>query len=410
MGSMLTDAAIRAALRKIKTGTKTAITLADAAPRGAGRLLLVVKPDRAEWYGRHFVAGRKRMAKLGDFPAVSLAEARELFAGSGPAPGAPVVAEKGVTVGELFNAYVESLRVAGKPSAKQAERVLELAGAVIGRARPAGAVRPADIVAVIRPIYERGARVQADKFRMYMGAAFRWAMRSAHDYRVEDARDWGVAVNPVDAVPRDAEAEGVGSRWLSRAEFFALLGWLRGKPARSRTRVRAALLLMMLTGQRAREILSLRAGQWDSGERLLSWEKTKNGRPHVLPVCSLAAAILDGLEPSAGGWLFPNESGPDKHMPDGSALMTLRRYSSRHGVQDFTCRDLRRTWKTLAGEAGLSKVERDLLQNHTEADVSSRHYDRYEYLREKREAVGKWERWLVAQKDWPGAIRAGGVS
>jgi hypothetical protein len=44
---------------------------------------------------------------------------------------------------------------------------------------------------------------------------------------------------------------------------------------------------------------------------------------------------------------------------------------------------LRRTWKTLAGNAGISKEMRDRLQNHSKGDVSSRHYDRYDYLVER---------------------------
>ncbi|EET0189482.1 integrase, partial [Escherichia coli] len=57
----------------------------------------------------------------------------------------------------------------------------------------------------------------------------------------------------------------------------------------------------------------------------------------------------------------------------------------------FTARDLRRTCKTLMGEAGISKEIRDRIQNHALNDVSSKHYDRYDYLPEKRRALEIWE-------------------
>ncbi|MEY0164830.1 integrase, partial [Providencia rettgeri] len=57
----------------------------------------------------------------------------------------------------------------------------------------------------------------------------------------------------------------------------------------------------------------------------------------------------------------------------------------------FTARDLRRTCKTLMGEIGISKEIRDRIQNHALNDVSSKHYDRYDYLNEKRVALTKWE-------------------
>jgi hypothetical protein len=47
------------------------------------------------------------------------------------------------------------------------------------------------------------------------------------------------------------------------------------------------------------------------------------------------------------------------------------------------------------GEIGLSKSIRDRLQNHALNDVSSKHYDRYEYLPEKRKALEAWESHLI---------------
>ncbi len=44
------------------------------------------------------------------------------------------------------------------------------------------------------------------------------------------------------------------------------------------------------------------------------------------------------------------------------------------------------------GEIGVSKELRDRIQNHALQDVSSKHYDRYDYLSEKRKALGLWER------------------
>ena len=48
----------------------------------------------------------------------------------------------------------------------------------------------------------------------------------------------------------------------------------------------------------------------------------------------------------------------------------------------------------LAGKIGLSKEIRDRIQGHALHDVSSKHYDRYDYFREKREALSRWDRHL----------------
>jgi hypothetical protein len=73
---------------------------------------------------------------------------------------------------------------------------------------------------------------------------------------------------------------------------------------------------------------------------------------------------------------------------------TVEAYIEYSGVPHFCPRDLRRTWKTLAGAAGLSKEIRDRIQNHSLKDISSRHYDRYEYMAEKRAAMAQWSTYL----------------
>ena len=134
----------------------------------------------------------------------------------------------------------------------------------------------------------------------------------------------------------------------------------------------------------------MKVENWNSRERAIEWKTTKNGRPHFVPVCDRAAEILDAIQPNEFGFLFPSSVEPGEPMVE----QHMRYLISRSGVKHFAPRDLRRTWKTLAGEAGLSKDDRDRLQNHARSDISSIHYDRYEYIEEKRAAVSKWETWV----------------
>ena len=64
------------------------------------------------------------------------------------------------------------------------------------------------------------------------------------------------------------------------------------------------------------------------------------------------------------------------------------------GIKPFQPRDLRRTWKSRAGDAGIDRFTRDLIQQHAQTDTGSKHYDRYDYLPQMREAMNKWEIWL----------------
>ena len=57
----------------------------------------------------------------------------------------------------------------------------------------------------------------------------------------------------------------------------------------------------------------------------------------------------------------------------------------------FTPRDLRRTIKTRLSEVGVLKEVRDRVQNHALHDVASKHYDRFDYLPDKRAALEGWQ-------------------
>lgn len=391
MAKLITEAAIKAEMRKVAEGKKAVAFLTDPAPRGAGRLVAKVRPNLVEWYARQTTPSGKRVhTKLGAWPAMPLAQARDRFAGATAPTDAP---PPSATFGDLVDGYLASLAARGK-KIKQPTSVLTHAATVIGREKPASEVTPDDIVRVIKPIYDRDARVMADAVRINLHAAFNWGMKAEHDYRVKNPRRWGIKANPVMAVPRDTESKRVGTRWLSAKEYVDLLHWAT---APGKAQGRTAVALIALTGQRVHEIIDLRPENWNSKERILHWPETKNGKPHTVPVCRMAAAIIDRMKAGAGGWYFPSSSKKGGPMPDGTVLMAMKKYCAKWKMPHTAPRDLRRTWKTLAGEAGLTKQERDWLQNHTEGDVSSRHYDRWEYMPEKRAAIVKWQAWVDAQ-------------
>ncbi|WP_330925069.1 hypothetical protein [Candidatus Sororendozoicomonas aggregata] len=97
---------------------------------------------------------------------------------------------------------------------------------------------------------------------------------------------------------------------------------------------------------------------------------------------------------TASKYPFPKMKGAsyltDEPIRIDSLNTSMRRRFQGEGIQHAVPRDIRRTCKTLMGKAGLSKEIRDRIHNHTPTDVSSNHYDRYDYLTEKREALNRW--------------------
>jgi integrase len=197
----------------------------------------------------------------------------------------------------------------------------------------------------------------------------------------------------VAAIPLNRAAVRAGQRFLSPVELRTL--WLWCLEQRSESLLASAVLLRIATGQRSEEILRITAASYDKPKGMLFWAETKNGLPHSIPLPRQAVEVLDAMIPNRHGLYFPHQHAPDRLASHQSYRDCIRRFlAANPSIPAFTARDLRRTFKTLAGDAGISKEMRDRLQNHAKGDVSSRHYDRYEYLPERRAAMGTWADYL----------------
>ena len=88
-----------------------------------------------------------------------------------------------------------------------------------------------------------------------------------------------------------------GTRWLDEEEFVQLYRWLECPDAPVHPPYTRAVRILMLTGQRVEEIARLHVDQWDAQERIIDWSKTKNGKPHAIPVPSIAADLIELIMP-----------------------------------------------------------------------------------------------------------------
>jgi integrase len=405
MGS-LTDTSIRHAIKRVAASGKQ-MTLADGDGRGTGRLVLILKPMpkrvTAEWMAQQWRDGRRLKSKIGDYPVLSLANAREIFnrdfahvilrgasikTAGDTRPG---------TVGDLFDGYIQHLKDADKSSWREAEKGLNKIANTLGRNRLARDISPDDVLDVIRPIWERGKRAMADHVRSYIRSAYSWAIKSEHDYRSSSPRRFKMVANPAAGIP--TEPKKPGTRWLDDEEFLQLYRWLECPDAPVHPPYTRAVRILMLTGQRVEEIARLHFDQWDAKERIIDWSKTKNGKPHAIPVPSLAIQLIESIVPNEYGWFFPSAMDPSRPVSAQTLYSFMWRQRQRDVIPFVTNRDLRRTWKTLAGKAGLSKEIRDRIQNHTLQDVSSKSYDRWTYMPEKRAAMVKWDSFVAGLLD-----------
>ncbi|MEC3911034.1 tyrosine-type recombinase/integrase [Sphingobium sp. CR2-8] len=399
--TQFTDSLIRQAIKRVGQST-TSELLTEGEGRGVGRLVLRVKAARrrvvAEWLAQQWRNNKRVRVKLGDYPSMTVAEARETFErdfANAIQKGRSIKIvrdERTGTVGDLFDGYVAWLKANDKPSWKDTQKGLDKIADTLGRNRLAREIEPNEITEILRPIYDRGAPSMADHVRGYLHAAFNWGIKSENDYRNRSPRRFGLHVNPAASIP--TEPKVVGTRWLSSREFVQLYRWLEHPSTPVHPPYLRAVRLLMLTGQRVQEISKLHIDNWDAEQRIIDWSRTKNGSPHAIPVPSLAAELIEGIVPNRHGWLFPAAKDPSRPVSHQTLYAFMWRQRDREVIPFVTNRDLRRTWKTLAGQAGIRKEIRDRIQNHALQDVSSKSYDRWDYMPEKRAGMEKWDKFV----------------
>jgi integrase len=319
------------------------------------------------------------------------------------------------TVECMFKAYVASMRAKGRASAAEVERALltakDNAADAFGRQRAAGDVTPMDVVNHVSGFFKRGHRGAADKQRSYIASAFAWAMRSANDYTVEHRQAWGITSNPAVDVPRDTGAITPRDRNLSAEQLKAL--WQATRPGCEgfAPETAACIRLLIACGQRVQETLRLHGSEVDlqAGLWRMPAEKTKGKKlPHAVPLPAQVIPDLQLLVSIHGqGALFPSRSASTpEQMGHHSVMQAIERWYLRMGAEPLQTRDLRRTWKSRAHDAGVDRFTRDLIQQHAKNDTGSKSYDRAEYLPQMREAMDKWSNWIRENlEDAPPALQ-----
>jgi integrase len=418
--------------------------LADGGPRGAGRLVARITRDGVRFYYQYFhPPGRRRWLPLGAYDetgqrGLSLPGARDKVAGvsalyrsgitdlaahfarereaqerarqaAAEAARREREAAERSTLRQLLDAYVSHQERLGKQSARDAKGILRLhvvEAAPELAARKAADVTVDELVVLIGRLAEGGKGRTAAKLRSYLHAAYQLAVESRTDPSApQTLRAYGVTLNPVASIGALSKYSRARDRVLSAPELAAFLKRLDALPAGAQ---RDALQLgLFLGGQRPRQLLRLKPTdvELSAGTIVLLDPKGTRAQPrrHVLPLVTAAAALLTHRLAILG-------EGEPLFSSDGKVSVSLETLSvlvssvSRDMVQakearePFQLRDLRRTAETMLASLGVSSDVRAQLQSHGLGGIQQRHYDRHDYMIEKRQALELWARHIERLK------------
>lgn len=123
-------------------------------------------------------------------------------------------------------------------------------------------------------------------------------------------------------------------------------------------------------------------------------ERHESKKPHVVPLPKLALDLLGARQDSAPVFPCRTLDKADQPIRNFSVSGAVARCMDHLDIPKITPHDLRRSAASLWSQAGIQRHLKPILLGHALPGVTDRHYDRHEYLPEKRHALEKWSRWV----------------
>ena len=344
------------------------------------------------WIFQYKLGGKQRRMVLGRATAIKAEKARKIAeqyhaqVGRGQDPAGEKAVRKvqaANTLDELVRRYLEVKKDELRPrSYAEVARHLEAYAKPLHRL-PVTSIDRTAVKDRLDQVAKDNGAVTANRMRASMSAMFRWAM-------TEEL----ATANPVISTRKREEKSR--DRVLSDAELEVIWNSVEDD------HYGAIIKLLLLTGQRANEIAGLRWAEidFDRGVILLPGERTKNGRPHQVPMAGRVREIIE-VQPKTEGrdLVFGYGAGPFSGWSQSKAALDAA-IGNNIAVR-WTLHDLRRSFATRLADLGVQPHVIEAALNHVSghrAGVAGI-YNRSLYAAEKAKAFDLWADHIAAVLD-----------
>lgn len=372
---------------------------------GGGLYFCVRASGSPYWMLRYSNQGKRREATLGQYPQMTLAQAREnaVMAKQGLRQGSDPIQEKAKlalpelnTISELFQDWYDSDLSKRLKHPNIPERIFRKEIAPIIGKYAIGDVSPRDIRAVLQKVQSSGRPTIANDTLMYMKQLFR------HGIKLDLLQN-----NPASPFsPSDAGGEERSrERSLSLEELTHAFQVFHENINSFGRDNHLACCLFLVLGVRKSELCEARWDEFDlnAGIWNLSKERSKTGAAITIPLPTQAIRWLEILHGHACGspYVFPARRASKRpHMGPDTLNRAISKLFGREAgrkkqppnkmgdLEHFTIHDLRRTFRSLAAAEGVPGHVAERCLNHKLKGVEGI-YDRYDYFEERKLAHQK---------------------
>jgi integrase len=380
------------------TGKFTDVELNSLKPKGKrylsrsedGLCLDIMPNGRKHWRYRFMNNGKQLRIPLGEYPLVSLKEARlkrdecRLRRAAGEnlrTKKADKTATFEAVARDWFARQVEPVR-AESHSRTILYRLERFLFPSLG-ARIISDIEAPELLTVIRAIEAAGTIETAHRVKQIAGAVFRFGIATGkcrHDVSA-DLRDA--------LTPRKAEHYAAMKTPEEFGGLIRVMEGYKGSPV-----VKAALWFTAYTFQRQGNIRNAEWAEMDFKEGLwrIPGPKMKNKQPHMVPLSRQCVELLEKLKPltGQGRYIFPSERTPDgsRGISENTINAALRRLGFSSDEQ--TAHGFRSTASTILNEKGWNGDVIELSLAHAERNAVRAAYNHAERLPERRELMQWW--------------------
>jgi integrase len=329
-------------------------------------------------------SGKLRRLTLGRFPAMELADARSAWQDARKAVGkGENPARRKASVADSFAAVADEWLKrdqAHNRSHGEVKRVLDRDVKPAWDGRMIASITRRDVLELIDGIADRGAVTMARRTHAHLHRLFRWSVGRGI-----------IAANPMADLPKPG-APVARDRVLTDSELAVV--W----KAVSQTEWPFGPLfqLLILTGARREEIGALRWSEIQGDKIELEGARTKNGKPHTIPLSTLAGELIEKL-PRIGKSEFAfttTGETPVSGWSKAKALLDKEAAKINHSraLPGWHIHDLRRTVATGMQRLGISLQVVEALLGHVSGSRAGvvGVYQRHTYDAEKQGALEAW--------------------
>lgn len=376
---------------------------------GRGFGLRISPKGKKTWIFMYRFEGKPRRMSLGEYPTLSLAEARAKHAEAwenlkkGIDPGAAKLAKraedrKSPTIKQLVEEFIDKgLKAKGNRSWAEYERSLKKDVVPAWGTRKAKEIKKRDVILLLEGIVERGSPNQSMQIFKQVRRMFNFAVE-------RDILEFSPC-----AQVKPLVGEKKKDRYLTADEIKVF--WDNLPLCGMTDAMRRALLLVLLTGQRPGEVIATHSAEIDGEWWTIPAIRSKNKREHRVYLTPLARGLFQNM---GQGYLFPSprcDWGEKKKPIETNAMAHALRPAFKEDpvsklcdlpLKPFTPHDLRRTAATHLASMGYTDEIIGAVLNHTRPGVTAI-YNRHRYAKEIQEALESWERklWSIVSETEP---------